>query len=125
MSHNSLEISFATTVTQANQRAGHKRNYKHPFFSAENLAAFNTKIPHAYLIGGDLPIINKYNDIVFITADDIHDHSTQRFTLRLLDADGKIVNLSEFQEFESVHKALRALRAYMDNYGADVSASDV
>ena len=107
----------------ANQRAGDKCKFKHPFFSNENLAAFNTKIPHAYLLGADERIGNMKNNIAFITADDMHDHSTQRFTIRLLDGEGNITNISEFQEFETVHRALRKLVAYTDAYGSRIEAS--
>lgn len=119
MKLNKVELSFASVVTMANQRVGGK----HPFFSAKNLAAFNTKIPHAYLLGADERIGNMKNDIAFITADDMHDHSTQRFTIRLLDGKGNITNISEFQEFETVHRALRKLVEYTDAYGSRIEAS--
>lgn len=125
MKLNKVELSFASVVTMANQRAGHKNNYRHPFFSNDNLAAFNTKIPHAYLLGADERIGNMKNDIAFITADDIHDHSTQRFTIRLLNGEGQIINISEFQEYESVHRALRKLVQYTDAYGSNETASDI
>ena len=125
MKLNKVELSFASVVTMANQRAGSKLNFRHPFFSNENLVAFNTKIPHAYLLGADERIGNMKNDIAFITADDIHDHSTQRFTIRLLNGEGKIINISEFQEYESVHRALRKLVQYTDAYGSNETASDI
>ena len=123
MKSNKVELSFASVVTIANQRAGDKCKFKHPFFSSENLAAFNTKIPHAYLLGADERIGSMKNHIAFITADDMHDHSTQRFTIRLLDGDGNITNISEFQEFETVHRALRRLVEYTDAYGSRIEAS--
>ena len=123
MTANKVELSLASVVTMANQRAGSKRNFRHPFFSNESLAAFNTKIPHAYLLGADERIVNRKNDIAFITADDMHNHSTQRFTIRLLDGEGNITNISEFQEFETVHHALRKLVEYTDAYGSRIEAS--
>ena len=123
MKLNKVELSFASVVTLANQRAGDKCKFKHPFFSNENLAAFNTKIPHAYLLGADERIGSMKNHIAFITADDMHDHSTQRFTIRLLDGEGNISNISEFQEFETVHRALRKLVEYTDAYGSRIEAS--
>ena len=123
MKPNKVELSFASVVTIANQRAGDKCKFKHQFFSNENLAAFNTKIPHAYLLGADERIGSMKNHIVFITADDMHDHSTQRFTIRLLDGEGNISNISEFQEFETVHRALRRLVEYTDAYGSRIEAS--
>ena len=123
MAANKVELSLASVVTMANQRAGSKRNYRHNFFSDNNMRAFNTKIPTAYLLGADARLGNMKNDIVFITADDIHDHSTQRFTIRLLDGEGNITNISEFQEFETVHRALRKLVEYTDAYGSRIEAS--
>lgn len=125
MKLNKVELSFASVVTMANQRAGSKRNFRHPFFSTENLAAFNTKIPSAYLLGADARLGNMKNDIIFITADDIHDHSTQRYTVRLMNGEGVIINLSEFQEYETLYKAQKHLIKYADEYGSEISASDI
>ena len=125
MTANKVELSLASVVTMANQRAGSKRNFRHPFFSNENLAAFNTKIPHAYLLGADERIGNMKNDIAFITADGIHEHSTQRYTVRIMNGDGVIINLSEFQEYETLYKAQKHLIKYADEYGSEISASDI
>lgn len=125
MAANKVELSLASVVTMANQRAGSKRNYRHNFFSDNNMRAFNTKIPTAYLLGADARLGNMKNDIVFITADDIHDHSTQRFTIRLLDGEGNITNISEFQEYETLYKAQKHLIKYADEYGSEISASDI
>lgn len=123
MATNKVELSFASVVTMANQRAGEKRGFRHPWFGAANLAAFNTKIPHAYLLNADERIVNMKNDIIFVSADDTHDHSTQRFTVRLLDGEGNITNISEFQEFTTVHRALKKMTEYAEAYGSDLQAS--
>lgn len=119
-----VELNTTSLITMANQRAGRKRNYRHPFFTIEAMHGFNTYIPIAYLLNADRRIGNMQNDIIFITGDDTHDHATRRFTVRRLDGEGEITNVSGFQEFETLARAKTCLNEYVAKYGQQAEASE-